>query len=115
MLFHNILLVDDLVLISVGKSGIRIQFTEEHKKNLSKSLKGRIVSKETREKLSKSLKGHPTSQETRKKISESHKGKKLSIETRNKMSQVRRGTSIIDEYGEDIFSFEGENGNNLYI
>lgn len=57
--------------------------TEEHRKNLSKPLKGRVSptqgktrAKETREKISKSLTGKTQSEETKLKRSESQKGKK---------------------------------------
>ena len=47
---------------------------------------GRIVSEETRRKMSKSLKGKPLSYETKRKISGSHKGKTHSDESKLKMS-----------------------------
>jgi len=55
-------------------------FTEEHKKNISKSCKGRIAwnkgiprSEEVKKKLSEKLKGRIITEETRKKMSEAHK------------------------------------------
>jgi len=92
--------------------------SKETKRKMSKSRRGRIVSKETREKLRKVLTGkkhsketrikmgksqkkrfknpenHPhfgrkLSEETKRKISEAHKGKKVSKETRKKMSEAQ--------------------------
>lgn len=52
--------------------GVKRKFSNIHRQNLSKSLKGRKFSKETI-----------------RKNSESHKGKKLSIETKQKISKIR--------------------------
>ena len=51
-------------------------------------------SEETRKKISESCKGKKRSEETRKKISESCKGKKRSEETRKKMSESRNTTGF---------------------
>ena len=77
-----------------------MHLTEEHRKKISESLKGRTrssFSEDTRRKMSESQKGKkrkPFSEETRRKMSESHKGKKrkpFSDEHRRKMSEVRKG------------------------
>jgi group I intron endonuclease len=67
--------------------------SDEHRKKLSESQKGRLVSQETREKISKSNngrvppnKGKSPSLETRKKQSESHIGKTLPEEQKKKIS-----------------------------
>ena len=62
-------------------------YSEETRKKLSESMKGREVSEETRRKISEANKGKTRSEETRRKISESHKGKTHSEETRMKMSE----------------------------
>lgn len=49
--------------------------TEEHKKKISGTLKGRPLSEETKRKMSASRMGHKISEETRKKISAANKGK----------------------------------------
>lgn len=97
--------------------------SDEHKRKMSESLTGRIVSEETRQNMSKAQKGKKISEETRRKISESNKGKipwhkgktgvyseetlkKISENTkkamenpeyRQKMSDVRKGKRL----GED--------------
>jgi hypothetical protein len=67
----------------ISKAGKGREFTQEHKDNLSKALKGKSkspASEETRAKISKGNKGKkrklppPVSKETKKKISESSKG-----------------------------------------
>ena len=82
--------------------------TEETRKKMSESGKGKIISEETRRKISEAQLGsknhmfgkHP-SEETRKKLSEAHKGKELgkdnpmfgkyhSKETRKKMSEAHK-------------------------
>jgi hypothetical protein len=74
-------------------------FTEEHKNNLRKSLKGRVVTKETREKISEANKGHKITQEQIEKMKISKRksfelnGKHpISEETKKKimLSQVSR-------------------------
>jgi len=66
--------------------------------NISKSLRGHILSKETKKKISESHKGLPVwnkgkhhSNETRKKISNNRKGIYHSSETKKKMSKSRKG------------------------
>ena len=49
------------------------------------------MTEETKKKISESKKGKHHSEEARKKMSESHKGRKLSEETRIKMSESRKG------------------------
>lgn len=48
-------------------------------------------SEETRKKLSYSLKGKTHSEDSKRKMSESHKGKKLSVEHRRKLSESHKG------------------------
>lgn len=74
-----------------GKSG---RPTEETKRKLSESAKGRQFSEETRRKLSETKKGKQLSEETKRKMSESRKGEKnpnygkqLSEEHKRKLSK----------------------------
>lgn len=69
----------------------------EHNK-IHKPLKGKKIpfkriklSEETRKKISESCKGRKFSIETRKKISEANKRRKLSVETRKKLSEALKG------------------------
>ena len=65
--------------------------SEETRRKISKSGKGKKRSTETRRKISESRKGKKLSTETRRKISESMKGKKHSEESRRKMSESLKG------------------------
>ena len=60
--------------------GCHYVFTDEHKKKLSESQKGRHLSIETRHKLSESHKGN-----------QYHKGKHHSAEAKRKMSEAKKG------------------------
>lgn len=59
--------------------------------NLTTGGGNRRLSEETKRKISESNKGRTISEETRKKLSDSHKGVKLSEETRLKMSISNKG------------------------
>jgi hypothetical protein len=79
-----------------GTSGI--VFSEEHKRKMSESAKGKTISQETRKKISELKTGekHPFfgkkhSDETIRKMSEAQKGKKHSDESRRKMSESAKG------------------------
>ena len=75
--------------------------TDKHRLNLSKSLKGRVISEETKQKISDTKKKryvkhhHPNyrqhlSEETKQKISDSRTGQHLSEETKQKISDWSR-------------------------
>ena len=65
-------------------------FSEETRKKMSESAKGKIVSLETREKLSKTFKGRKHSEESKKKMSESQKGRITSDETKIKLRLAKK-------------------------
>ena len=68
--------------------------SEEHKNKLSELHKDKKLSEEHKNKISRALKGRknkPLSDETKIKISEAHKGKFLSDVTKLKMSNTRKG------------------------
>lgn len=71
--------------------------SDETKRKLSESLKGRHLSEEHRrkisEKMSESQKGRKMSEETKRKISEKMRGKPRSLETRRKISEALKGKS----------------------
>lgn len=75
----------------ISESNKGRKLSKEHKKKLSKSHKGKILSEETKKKMSESHKGKSFSEEHRKKISELHKGKKHSEETKKKISKSKKG------------------------
>lgn len=81
--------------------------TEECKQKISQANKGKtawnkglkigtIISEETRKKMSNSQKGRITSEETKRKISESNRGRKLSTETKEKLRKIK-----IEKYKND--------------
>lgn len=79
----------------ISKSFLNKHHTEETKKKMSESAKGRIVSEETRKKISESSKGRPgyfkgkhLPEETRKKMSESAK---------NNTNAIRKSVVIYDD------------------
>jgi group I intron endonuclease len=59
--------------------------------NLTSGGSNKRLSEETKRKISKSNKGRKASEETIKKLSESHKGIKMSEESRNKLSMTNKG------------------------
>ncbi len=63
------------------------KMSEETKKKISESLKGRRQTDETREKLRNKLKGRHLSESAKEKLSNYHKGKHLSEETKKKISE----------------------------
>ena len=63
--------------------------SEEHKRSISESHKGKTLSEEHKIKLSEVKKNQ--SEETRKKISEAHKGKTHSEESKRKLSEAKKG------------------------
>lgn len=72
-------------------------FSSEHRKNLSKSAKGKSKSEEHRKKLSTVNKGKKLSDKTKIKISQSGKGRKHSLETKQKISEKHLGKILTEE------------------
>lgn len=68
-------------------------FSEEHRRKIGDSRKGKTHSEETRHKISIKNKGlkKPKSEDHKKKLSEANKGKKMSDETKDKLSKVLKG------------------------
>ena len=75
----------------------REPFSKEHKRKISESNKGRIVSDETKKKLSEINKGKIISDKTRKKLSEAHQGKIRPSEIGRKISEVKKGKKHSEE------------------
>lgn len=82
------------------------QVSEEHKRKISETLKGRKngpCSEERKRKVSEALKGKQMwSKEDRARMSEQRKGRKLSEETKRKMSETTKGRKISDEWKQKI-------------
>jgi group I intron endonuclease len=103
----------------IANSTIGYKYTEEQKRNISKSLKGlkikskrfsgkkhtdewkilmsqklkgRVFTEEHRNKISKANSEREWSEESKAKMSQSKKGKKLSEDTKKKMSEQRKGS-----------------------
>jgi len=74
------------------------KFSAEHKRKLSEKGKLRTHSEETKRKISKSNKGKAKSKEHRRNISEARKGTTHSEETKRKMSKTRKGKTQSEEH-----------------
>ena len=78
--------------------------SDETKRKMSISLKGRIHSNETRKKIKDTLTGHQISQETKNKIKDTlkgnipwNKGKKMSVEYKKKMSESQQNRPPVSD------------------
>lgn len=76
--------------------------SREHCRNLSRALKGRVISAETRARMSAAHMGHPVSEETKKKSRESNLGLKRSPDFCRKMSLIASKRKRTDEYKEKM-------------
>lgn len=90
---------EDTYNLSLGGYGSFLgqHHSEESKKKISESNKGRVVSKETRKKISESEKGKTVSEETKKKLSKAQMGKYHSEASRKKISEFQTGRSVSRE------------------
>jgi len=71
--------------------------SEETKRKMSESKKGKTLSDKHRKNLSDAQKGRTFSEEHRRKLSESKKGKSLPEETKNKISEATKGKTFSEE------------------
>jgi hypothetical protein len=72
------------------------KLTEEHKKKISNTLKGRVVSEKTKERMRNSWKSRPARTEAHcNAISEANKGKTHTEETKKKMSLSKKGKNPV--------------------
>lgn len=76
--------------------------TEETKRKMSESLKGKQLSEEHKRKLSESKKGRQFSEEHKRKISEANKGRQFSEETKRKLSEANKGRQLSEEHKRKI-------------
>jgi hypothetical protein len=76
--------------LNLKKGGDKVVFSEETKKKMSDSAKGRTFSKETIEKIRIGNQGKIVSNETRQKLSQSLMGKSISEEHKQKISDFQK-------------------------
>ena len=72
--------------------------SDETRRKMSESHRGKVLSEETKKKMSESHKGHLVSEETRRKIGEKHKGLRHTEEARRKMSESLKGRVLTEEH-----------------
>lgn len=96
---HNSEYLENLSKRTSGKNNPRygVALSEETRKKISESEKGRILSEETKQKISKANKNKIISEETRQKLSKALKGRQFSEETKKKMSEARKGKKMPKE------------------
>ena len=91
-----------------GHSNKGFHHSEESKKSISETLKGRKRSEETKKKISlanignKSRLGHKNTEEHNRKISEGNKGKKRSAEEKKRIGLFFKGKHITEEHKKKI-------------
>lgn len=78
-----------------GNTNLGYKHTDEWKRKMSESMKGRKNphTEEWKQKVSCSLKGHEIPQNVREKISKTQTGKVMSEESKRKMSEAQKGKS----------------------
>lgn len=112
-------------MTSGGDGGATYEITDEIRKRLSKSSKGRKHTDEAKSKISKANRGRKWSNDAKQRLSEKLKGRKPSVmsdEARKRMSEQRRGISrdrsIVDKMMETRKinqSFVGKNNPNSKV
>lgn len=82
--------------------GISHIHSDETKKKISKTSKGRVVSQKTKDKLSKANSGKKHTQEHVAKISKANRGKKYTQDHKNKLSEAKKGKTLTQEHRSNI-------------
>lgn len=82
---------------------VHLKHTEETRKKMSKSHKGKHPSEESRKRMSKAQKGRHHPEEAKRKMSETHKGMKQSKETKRKMSEAHHKKKVLCVETGEIF------------
>lgn len=72
--------------------------SEETKRKISETLKGRTLSEEHKRKMSQSLKGRVFSKDTKRKLSEAAKRRYLNPEERKKLSEIGKKRTFSEEH-----------------
>ena len=87
----------------------RKPFSEKHKRKISESHKGKILSKETKKKISEAHKGIRFSEAHKEKLSRAHKGKYLSEEHKRKISEahIKKGLRPPIQKGKECWNWKG--------
>ena len=85
----------------LSKANLGRKHTDETRRNMSESAKGKIISEETKKKISKAGIGRKHSNESKSKISKAHKGRVYSDEQRlrNSISQGSTPFKVISPTG----------------
>lgn len=85
------------------------KLSKKHKQNISKSMKGHLVSEEIKKKISKNhnkksnwIKGRKHTKETKRKMRKSHKGKVFSKEHKQNISNANKGRILSENWREKI-------------
>ena len=97
--------------INSGKLKIGVIFSEERRKNISKSLIGMVFSQERNKKISKSHKGLKQTKETIEKRIFKLKGQKRTKEFKEKLSKILKGKNTLEWY---INKYGNRKGNIKY-
>jgi group I intron endonuclease len=78
------------------------EFSKEHRNNISKGNQNRIITEEHRKNLGNGNRGRKFSDEWKEKMSKARKGSKRSQETKDKMSKAKIGRKLTKEHIEKI-------------
>ncbi len=82
---------------NAGRGGDNYEKTDETRKKLSNSNKGRIITPEWRENMSKARKGKKITEETRERMRKAQAGRSISEETKEKLRRVNLGKKQSEE------------------
>jgi hypothetical protein len=103
-------LFDKLNKITIGKlsrgesisHANKDRMTDEVRKKLSESHKGKEIAEETKQKIKKWYKEVGFSEEAKKKMSEGSKSKVIGEETRKRLSEMNKGRKFTQEHRENL-------------
>ena len=93
-----------VLTMNIREPGSNGKLSKETIDKIKRSLKGRIIKKESIEKgkLTKKLNGYTVSAETRQKIGNGHRGKTMSEEVKKRLREVNLGKKLSEETKEKI-------------
>ncbi len=97
--FYEQLIIDGLKPpLNISRNAYRPEMTPEVCAKIAEAARGRLVSDETRRKMSQSRKGRKLSDELKARLSALAQGRKNSTETREKMSQAKKGKKLSEAH-----------------